>query len=56
MIRHFGIAQLNAYESQIVKASQQIGTVGGTAMYQAGTAVTNGLAGGPPNMCWTTAQ
>jgi hypothetical protein len=41
-----GIAQLNAYESQIVKASQQIGTVGGTAMYQAGTAVTNGLAGG----------
>jgi hypothetical protein len=38
------IKQLNAAESQIIKSSQQIGTVGGQAMYQAGIAVTDGLA------------
>lgn len=40
------IAQLNADESQIIKASQQIGTIGGTSMYQAGLAAGNGLAAG----------
>ena len=37
------VAQMNAIESQIIKASQKIGSVGGTAMYQAGQAVTAGL-------------
>ena len=37
------VGQINALEKQIIGASQQIGNTGGTAMYQAGLAVTNGL-------------
>ena len=37
------VAQINALEAQIIKSSQSIGDVGGTAMYQAGLAVTSGL-------------
>ena len=37
------IAQANAYEAQILKASKQIGSVGGTAMYQAAQQVGQGL-------------
>ena len=37
------VSQVNALEAQIIKSSQQIGDVGGTAMYQAGLAVTSGL-------------
>ena len=37
------VSQINALEAQIIKSSQQIGDTGGTAMYQAGLAVTSGL-------------
>ena len=38
------VSQINQIESKILSASQQIGTVGGSAMYQAGVQVGDGLA------------
>jgi hypothetical protein len=40
------IAQVNADEAGIIKASQKIGTTGGTAMYNAGLQASQGLASG----------